>query len=200
MANNLVSQAGQMQLSGIPNDMIPAFASIACVLLAPLLQALWSFLARRGIVFSAIFQIESSFVLCAIAIGFASLTQHLVYTSPPCYNRPRTCNNGEPNHISVWIQIPIYLIAALAETIGFVIASEYAYSKSPKEAKGVIQAISQVAAAFGSIIGLATSPAARDPWMVIYYGALAGGMLLAAVIFWWLFGKGWKRDEGSDIE
>ena len=117
MANNLVSQAGQMQLSGIPNDMIPAFASIACVLLAPLLQALWSFLARRGIVFSAIFQIEFSFVLCAIAIGFASLTQHLVYTSPPCYNRPRTCNNGEPNHISVWIQIPIYLIAALAETI-----------------------------------------------------------------------------------
>lgn len=100
----------------------------------------------------------------------------------------------------MWVQIPTYVIAALAETIGFVTASEYAYSKSPKDAKGVIQAISQLAAALGSIISLATSPVARDPWMVIYYGALAGGTLIAAVLFWCLFGKGWKRDEGNDVE
>lgn len=138
--NNLVSQAGQMRLSGVPNDMIPSFASIACVLLAPILQSFWSFLARRGIVFSTIFLIEFSFVLCAVAIGFASLTQHLIYTAPPCYDRPRSCNDsGGPNDVSVWVQMPTHVIIALAETIGFVTASEYAYSKAPKDAKGVIQ-------------------------------------------------------------
>ncbi|KAF7185110.1 putative peptide transporter ptr2 [Pseudocercospora fuligena] len=201
MNNNLVSQAGQMQLSGVPNDMIPSFASIACILFAPLLQAFWSYLARRKITLSALFQIELSFVLCAIAIGFASLTQHLIYDSPPCYDQPRKCGvTAGPNRISVWVQLPTYIIAALAETIGFVIASEYAYSHSPQNAKSMIQAFSQVAAALGSILGLATSPAARDPWLVIYYAALAGGMLVAAIGFWWLFGKGWKRDGIDEAE
>ncbi|KXT10308.1 hypothetical protein AC579_1120 [Pseudocercospora musae] len=184
MNNNLVSQAGQMQLSGVPNDMIPSFASIACILFAPLLQAIWSFLARRKITLSALFQIELSFVLCAIAIGFASLTQHLIYDSPPCYDQPTKCGiTTGPNKISVWVQLPTYIVAALAETIGFVIASEYAYSHSPQNAKSMIQAFSQVAAALGSILGLATSPAARDPWLVVYYAALAGGMLVAAIGF-----------------
>lgn len=35
--------------------------------------------------------------------------------------------------------MPTHVIIALAETIGFVTASEYAYSKAPKDAKGVIQ-------------------------------------------------------------
>ncbi|EME89455.1 uncharacterized protein MYCFIDRAFT_55863 [Pseudocercospora fijiensis CIRAD86] len=201
MINNLVSQAGQMELSGVPNDMIPSFASIACILFAPILQAFWSSLARRKITLSALFQIELSFVLCAIAIGFASLTQHLIYQSPPCYDRPRKCGiTTGPNKISVWVQLPIYIIAALAETIGFVIAGEYAYSHSPQNAKSMIQAFSQVAAALGSILGLATSPAARDPWLVIYYAALAGVMLIAAIGFWWLFGKGWRRDGNDEAE
>ncbi|GIZ45624.1 hypothetical protein CKM354_000878200 [Cercospora kikuchii] len=190
MNNNLVSQAGQMELSGVPNDMVPVFASIACVLLAPVLQVLWSFLARHKITLSAISLIEVSFVLCAVAIALAAVTQHLIYTSPPCYDRPRTCEpGGKPNHISVWMQIPTYLVAALAETIGFVTASEYAYRHSPENARSMIQAFSQLAAALGSMLGLATSPAAQDPWLVFYYAALAGGMVLAVVIFWWFFRK-----------
>lgn len=190
MSNNLVSQAGQMQLSGVPNDMVPTFASVACVILAPALQALWNFLARRNITFRAVTLIETAFVLCAAAIGFAALTQHLIYQSPPCFDRPKTClPTGPPNKISVWVQLPSYIIAALAETIGFVTASEYAYSHSPKEAKSMIQAFSQLAAALGSVLGLAVSPAARDPWLVVFYGALAGGMIVAAAIFWLLFRK-----------
>lgn len=199
MSNNLVSQAGQMQLSGVPNDMVPTFASVACVILAPMLQALWNFLARRNIVFRAVTLIESAFILCAAALGFAALTQHLIYQSPPCFDRPKACRpTAEPNEISVWVQIPSYIIAALAETIGFVTASEYAYSHSPQNAKSMIQAFSQLAAALGSLLGLAVSPAARDPWLVIYYGALAGGMIAAAGMFWWLFGKDEEPREGGN--
>ena len=199
MLNNLVSQAGQMKLSGVPNDLVPVFASIACVLLAPVLQAVWSYLARHNIIFSVKRRIEVSFILCAVATALASITQHLIYTSPPCYERPRTCAAGEPpNNISVWVQIPTYIVAALAETIGFVTAAEYAYSHSPANAKSMIQAFSQLAAALGSLLGLATSPAARDPWLVTYYGILAGVMMLAAIIFRWLFGNGEPVKEDKD--
>ena len=37
MFNNLVSQAGQMDLHGVPNDMIQAFSGVACVLIGPLI-------------------------------------------------------------------------------------------------------------------------------------------------------------------
>ncbi|KAK4614012.1 putative peptide transporter ptr2 [Fulvia fulva] len=201
MNNNLVSQAGQMQLSGIPNDMVPVFASVTCCVLAPILQALWSFLARHKIIFSAHFLIEWSFVMCAVAIALAAVTQHLIYTSPPCYDRPRTCGpDGRPNKISVWVQLPTYIIAALAETVGFVTASEYAYSHSPPNARSMIQAFSQLAAALGSLLGLATSPAARDPWLVVYYGALAGVMLAAAFVFWWFFRKVKANQGGGQHE
>jgi POT family proton-dependent oligopeptide transporter len=197
MSNNLISQAGQMKLSGLPNDMVPSFAAIACVILAPVLQTLWGSLARRRIMPSAIFLIALSFLICGVSIGYASLNQHLIYISPPCYNRPGKCGvaAGQPNAISVWVQLPTYIIAAVAETIGFVTASEYAYSRSPANAKSVIQALSQVAAAIGSMLGLATSPAARDPWLVIYYGAMAGAMAVGALLFWLFFGNDWKRTE-----
>lgn len=87
-----------MQLSGLPNDIIPTFAAIACILLAPLIQAIWTFLPRHGILPSAVLLITLAFVLCGFGIGYAALTQHLVYTAPPaaaspmpsaCGSRPR---------------------------------------------------------------------------------------------------------------
>lgn len=88
------------------------------------------------------------------------------------------------------------MIIAAAEVVGFVTASEYAYSRAPREAKSVIQALSQLAAALGSLLGLASSPAARDPHLVIYNACLAGVMLAAVAAFWWAFdGSGTVQKE-----
>ena len=38
-----------------------------------------------------------------------------------------------------------------------------------------------------SVIGMAISPAAKDPNMVIMYGVLAGAMGVTALLFWWRF-------------
>jgi POT family proton-dependent oligopeptide transporter len=199
MNNNLISQAGQMRLSHLPNDIIPTFAAIFCIVLAPVIQAATNFLARRGIVLSAALRITVSFGLCGVAIGYACLTQHLIYTAPPCFDRPGHCDSSTgPNHISVFVQIPTYVIVAVAEVVGFVTASEYAYSHSPKEAKSIIQALSQLAAAMGSALGLATSPAAKDPYLVTYYASLAGVMVVSAGLFWWAFRK--RATTGSDDE
>lgn len=193
MYNNLISQAGSMLLSGIPNDLPQAFSGVACIIFGPLIQGLYSFLAKRRIQFSPIARLVAAFVFCGLAMAYAAIVQHLIYTSPPCYSHPLACsasgNEKHPNHISIWAQIPVYFLLAIGEIFGFVTAFEYAYSKAPQDMKAVVMAFSQLTAGIASILGMAISPAAKDPNMVVMYAILAGCMEITAVLFWWKFRK-----------
>ncbi|PSN66240.1 MFS general substrate transporter [Corynespora cassiicola Philippines] len=198
MYNNLISQAGSMILSGIPNDLPQAFSGVACILFGPLIQALYSFLAKHHIRFGPIARLTAAFIFCGLSMAYAAVVQHLIYTSGPCHSHPFQCsasiNGKEPNHVSIWVQIPVYFLLAIGEIFGFVTAFEYAYSKAPKEMKAVVMAFSQLTAGLASVIGMAISPAAKDPNMVIMYSVLAGTMGLTAVLFWWKFKNLDERD------
>ncbi|KAI4097054.1 MAG: hypothetical protein LQ339_006848 [Xanthoria mediterranea] len=201
MFNNLVSQAGQMNLHGVPNDMIQAFSGVACILLGPGIQSLYSFLARRRIAFGPIARIAVAFFFCGGAMAYAAGVQKLIYNTPPCYDRPRACPAADdddgrlPNDISVWVQVPVYFILAVAEILGFVTASEYAYSKAPRDMKTIVQALVQLTACVGSGLGMALSPVARDPDVLVMYASIAGVMVLAAVLFYWRFARYDEMDE-----
>lgn len=136
MSNNLVSQAGQMRLIGIPNDMIQALNCIACIILGPLIQRLYPFLAAHKISFGPIARVMTAFLVIGVSMAYAAGVQKLIYTRGPCYNIPLSCAASEggrkPNDINVFVQTPIYFILALAEILGFVSAWEYAYAKAPK--------------------------------------------------------------------
>lgn len=190
MYNNLVSQAGSMQLSGIPNDLPQAFSGVACIIFGPLIQALYSFLAKHRIRFGPIARLVAAFLFCGLSMAYAAIVQHLIYTSPPCYSHPRNCSTSTkdgPNEISIWVQTPIYFLLAIGEIFGFVTAFEYAYSKAPQEMKAVVMAFSQLTAGLASVLGMAISPAAKDPNMVIVYGVLAASMGVTAGLFWWRY-------------
>ncbi|CAI4211377.1 unnamed protein product [Parascedosporium putredinis] len=179
MYNNLVSQAGQMNLHGVPNDMIQAFSGVACIIFGPLIQGMYDVLAKRKIEFGPIARMAAAF--------------RLIYSSGPCYEHPFACPASEggktPNDVNVWVQLPVYLLLAIGEIFGFVTAFEYAYGKAPKDMKTVVQALTQLTACLASVLGMAISPAAKDPNMVIFYACLAGAMGLTAVAFWWRFRK-----------
>lgn len=100
------------KLSGVPNDMIQAIGGIACVVLAPVVQAGYAIFARHRIIPSSSLLITLAFILCGVTLGYSSGIQHLIYVSPPCYNLPLTClGGGVPNRVSVWLQVPMYFIA-----------------------------------------------------------------------------------------
>lgn len=189
MYNNLVSQAGQMLLSGVPNDMIQAFSGVACIIFGPIMQGLYEFLARRQIPFGPIARITTSFIFCGASMAYAAGVQKLIYSTGPCYDHPYNCPESEggrqPNNVSVWVQLPVYILLAIAEILGFVTAFEYAYSKAPREMKTVVQALTQLTAGVASLLGMAISPASKDPNMVIVYSCLAGAMGVSAVAFLW---------------
>lgn len=193
MYNNLVSQASQMQLSGVPNDMLSAMASVASVIFAPPIQLLYNFLAKRRIPFQPIARIATALLICAGGMAYASGVQKLIYLAGPCYDSPLTCaasNDGRiPNEVNVWLQVPVYVLVAIAEIFGMVTASQYAYEKAPRGMRGIVQATVQLSAGIGALLGMAISPAAKDPNMVALYAALAGVTGISSVAFWWFFRK-----------
>lgn len=180
-----------MNLHNVPNDMIQVFSGVACVIFGPIVQGLYSFLAKRKIPFGPIARITAAFVVCAGSMAYAAGVQILIYKSGPCYEHPLACeasHGGQiPNQISVWVQLPVYFILAVAEIFGFVTASEYAYSKAPKDMKAVVQAIMQLTACVASALGMALSLVSKDPKLVIMYASLAAAMGLSAVVFFWKF-------------
>ncbi|KAI1908922.1 peptide transporter ptr2 [Ophidiomyces ophidiicola] len=198
MYNNLVSQAGQMNLHGVPNDMIQAFSGVACIIFGPIIQAMYGVLAKHKIPFGPIARITAGFIFCGAGMAYAAGLQKLIYSTGPCYDRPFACpasENGRiPNNVNVWIQMPVYVFLAIGEIFGFVTAYEYAYSKAPRDMKTVVQSLTQLTACVASLLGMAISPAAKDPNMVILYSCLAGAMGLSSVLFYWKFRKYDKID------
>ncbi|KAE9973412.1 hypothetical protein EG327_009099 [Venturia inaequalis] len=197
--NNLVSQAGQMNLHNVPNDMIQVFSGVACVIFGPVIQGLYSLLAKRKIPFGPIARITAAFIVCAGAMAYAAGVQQLIYRSGPCYQYPLSCEASQggkiPNDISVWVQLPVYFILAVAEIFGFVTASEYAYSKAPKDMKAVVQAIMQLTACVASALGMALSLVSKDPKLVIMYASLAAAMGVSAALFFWKFSRYDDRED-----
>ncbi|KAK7220098.1 hypothetical protein V2G26_008101 [Clonostachys chloroleuca] len=193
MLNNLVSQAGQMELHGVPNDMIQALSGIAVVLLGPAIQGVMSLLAKRRILLGPIVRMAISFIFTAAGMAFAGGVQQLIYSAPPCYNAPLACAESMggtiPNNINVWMQTPIHFILASGEILGYVAMDEVSYTNSPQGLKSVVQAFKQLSNCLGSILGLALSPVSRDPYLVVLYSSLAGVMVLITGIFWYYFGK-----------
>lgn len=202
MYNNLVSQAGQMNLHGVPNDMIQALSGVACIVFGPIIQAFYSLLAKRRLSFGPIARITAAFFFCAAGMAYAAGVQKLIYVTGPCYDRPFICAASEggklPNDVNIWIQTPVYFLLAIAEILGFVTAFEYAYNKAPQDMKTVVQALTQVTACLGSVLGMALSPTAKDPQLVILYACLAASMALCTVLFWWVFRKYDKIDAELD--
>lgn len=191
-----------MDLHGVPNDMIQALNPVACVLLGPVIQGLFQWCRKHKLRFAPIARITVGFMFMAAAMAYAAGVQKLIYNTGPCYDMPLACaasNGGSiSNHLNVWIQTPVYFLLAVSEIFAFVTVTEYTYSKAPTDLKALVQAIRQAIAGVGSGLGMAISPTAKDPHLVIMYSALAGVMVVATVLYYALFGKFDRIDERLD--
>ena len=209
MSSNIISQAGQMELRGISNDTIGFLNTTAVVILSPVIQSLQGLLMRYKISFGPIRRITAGFVCATIAMGYTAGLQKLIYSRGPCYSRPLDCpaaytKHGYrlPNEVNVWLQAPVYVLFGAAEILGYVSMAEYAYAESPKNMKAVIQALSQLTIALGSLLCTALGSVSKDPLLVTLYSCLTGIMGLSTAIFWLVFRNYDRREthEAFDAE
>ncbi|KAI1076550.1 oligopeptide transporter [Whalleya microplaca] len=197
--NNIISQASQMELSGISNDTVQSFNAIFYIIFNPLIQIwLFPFLSRRRISFGPITRMTVAFILLALSMAYAAGIQKLIYSRMPCFSQPLACEAAivatdgntilyRPNEISAWAQIPLYLLLAVGEIFGFVALNEFTYVEAPTNMKALVKAFEQFTAALGSALGMALGPVSKDPWLVALYSALAGTMAISGAAFFGIF-------------
>ncbi|GAB7321934.1 hypothetical protein MBLNU13_g03002t2 [Cladosporium sp. NU13] len=202
LTSNTISQAANMETSGVPNDLMPDLNAITVLLCLPLAtHGLYPLLRKLRISFPPVTRIAVGFLLEAIAIGFASGVQGYIYASGPCYDHPRACpaslDGSLPNRGSVAMQIPIYVFEGLGEIFSNPAMYEYAFTEAPQSMKAVLQAFFALTAAAGSVLGLALTPTYRDPYLLAMYASLASAMFIGAVGVYALLGP---RRRGADSE
>ena len=195
ITDNIISQAGQMQTAGLSNDTLQSFNPIACIILGPLISKLiYPFLNRQRISFGPVARMSVGLLFVAFGMAYTAGVQQLIYNSGPCYNHPGACTAGklpneeaQPNQVSVFIQLPEHVFLAVGEIFGLVSLSEFAYSQAPVDLKAVMQAFENLTAATGAGLGMALSPVAKDPLLVIMYGTFAGVAGVGGLLFWLVF-------------
>ncbi|KAF2819506.1 DNA repair helicase [Ophiobolus disseminans] len=196
MMNNFISQAGQMQLHGLPNDILPNIDPITIIIMIPIMDRfIYPFIRTRlHFVFKPITRITLGFLIAALAMLYAGALQTVIYHTPPCYSSPSKCDAEKvgrgiykPNNIHVAWQAPAYILVALSEILASITGLEVAYAKAPENMKSFIMSLFLLTSAGGSALGILIAPFARDPYLQWMYFGLAVAAAGTGVVFWRTF-------------
>lgn len=204
MINNFISQAGQMELHGLPNDFLQCIDSITIIVFIPIFEHYIYPFIRKFTPFRAITKIFWGFMFGSGAMVYAAVLQHYIYKSGPCYDHPKDCGaqfDNVPNRVHVAIQTPAYFLIAISEILASITGLEYAYTKAPVNMKSFIMSLFLLTNAFGSAIGIALAPTAKNPKFVWTYSGLAVSCFIAGCLFWLCFKHyNAKEDELNNLE
>ncbi|EDU42666.1 peptide transporter PTR2-A [Pyrenophora tritici-repentis] len=204
MQNNLISQASTMKTGSTPNDVLPGMNQVGCILFSPLVEyVLDPILARRRIYLRPVTRIVIGFSFVVLAMLYAAVLQHFIYISPPCFDHPSSCGDHQSTaqaRPDVWYQAPVYFLVAVGEVFAMTTAMEYAETHAPKQMKVLVQAINMLVTGIGSAIALVIAEGARDPYLVHFYGSLAGAMAVTTIIFYIVFRNYDREIVASSLE
>nr|GAT56475.1 PTR2-domain-containing protein [Mycena chlorophos] len=185
------NQGASLTTNGAPNDLLGNFNSLTIIVVAPLLNFfIYPGLRRMGINFSPIRRIVFGFLVAAVAMVVGAIIQWQIYLTSPCGYYASNCSVGTGvSPISVWVQIPLYSLPAMAELFINVTSYEIAYTRAPQRMKGVVFAIVLFMSALSSAIVLIVSPSFVDPNLIWPFVGLAAVCVVSAALIWILFHK-----------
>jgi len=102
-----------------------------------------------------------------------------------------TCVDEEGNAlvapISLWVYAVPTVVTALSECFMNITAFGLAYSRSPKNMKGLVMAINLFTTAISSAISLATASIIQDPYLTWAFAGPSIVGFVMAIIFWFTF-------------
>ena len=200
-SSNFVTQADQMAGHGIPNDLMQNFDPISIIVFIPILETtVYPLLRRLHISFRPITRISLGFIVASLAMMYAAIVQHLIYSAGPCYENPKcaaSAVNGvkSGNNVHIAIQTPAYVFIGVSEIFASVSGLEYAYTKAPPSMKSFVQSMYLLTNAFGAALAEALTPAAYDPAILWMFTGLACGAFVAGIIFWFVYHGLNKQEE-----
>jgi POT family proton-dependent oligopeptide transporter len=196
MTGNLTTQAGTMQLHGVPNDVIQNLNPISIVIMIPIIDhALYPGLRKLGIAFTPIKRMTTGFAFSAISMVASAVMQYYIYKKSPCgwhANGTTLDADGEevtcpPAPINVWAQSLPYILIGLSEIFTNVTSLEYAFSKAPENMRSLVMSVNLFMSAISAAIGQAFTPMSGDPLLVWNYTTVACIAAVGGIAFWLCF-------------
>ncbi|KAM5485001.1 hypothetical protein MaudMau93_005540 [Microsporum audouinii] len=188
LLTNFISQAATMETHGLPNDAMTSIDPLVTLILLPILDRfIFPLLRSLGASVRHIDRMALGFLFCGISMLYAAFIQRSIYAAPPCYDHPRSkdCMGGKfPNQVSVFLQIPAYVLVALSEILASVAGIEYAYTKAPKSMKSLVMAVYLSTVSAGALVAMTVSPLTVDPRLTWMYVTLGIETLVAGAVLW----------------
>lgn len=180
--------------NGVPNDVITNFNPLVIIFSIPFFDyGLYPLLRKRKIHFGPIARMFTGFMICSIgSIGWAIIT-HYAYITGPCRDHASslTCVDTDGvslvSPISIWYTAIPISITAVCEVLVNVTAYGIAYSRAPKNMRGLVSAVNCFMSAIQYAVNLATAPAIRDPFIVWAFAGPSIVGFVSAIIFWFTF-------------
>jgi dipeptide/tripeptide permease len=179
------SQGGSMTKKGATNDVLGNFNPITVIVFSPLLSFfIYPTLERFNMMPGRVTRITFGFTLAWISSIVGAIIQWHIYQTSPCGYHATKCSQ-EPgvSPLSVWAQVPIFVLGAISECLCQVTAYEIAYARSPKNMKSLVMAVFLFMNALSSALALIVSPAIKDPNLVWAWVGPAVGMLVLSIAF-----------------
>lgn len=188
-------QAGAMTKgAAATNDVISNFNPLTIIWFVPLLTyIIYPTLERLRMMPGRITRITFGFTLAWISSVIGAILQWKVYTTHPCGYYATTDDLCKADRgvspISVWSQIPIFVLGAMSECFCQVTAYEIAYARAPKNMRALVMSIFLVMNALSSLVALIVTPALKDPTLVWAWLGPAIAMFVISIIFFVLYRK-----------
>lgn len=187
MTNNLTTQAGTMELHGVPNDLIQNLNPISIVILIPILDRfVYPGFRRIGFNFTPLKRMAVGFLFSSLSMIAAAVMQYYIYKMSPC-GVYMLETEGCVAPINVWAQSLPYVLVGISEIFTNTTSLEYAFSKAPENMKSMVMAVNLFMSAISSALGQAFTPLAGDPNWVWNYGSVAIIAAVGGAGFWWCF-------------
>ena len=197
MSNNFITQATMMNMpKGITADQIGLVDPVTLIILIPIFDAfVFPFLRNKcNLELNAITRMIIGFCLVAFAMIYAGVIQMYIDDSIiwcPGKNPENKFVEAFPgSKVSIFLQVPAYLLIAVSEIFASVAALEFAYSQAPASMKSIVMSMSLFTSAIANAIGLAISPVIKVKDYAVIFFIFGGIMLLFTAGFFFAFRGG----------
>jgi dipeptide/tripeptide permease len=180
--------------NGVPNDVIGNFNSLSIIVMAPVLNyGLYPLLRKWNIHYGPIARMTTGFMLAVAGGAGYTILNYYAYKKGPCghYGSSASCVDADDvslvSDITIWWMAIPYALGGISELFVNVPAYGIAYSRAPKNMRGLVAALNLFTTAIAYAIGLACSGVIKDPYITWDFGAPTIIGLVAAIFFYWMY-------------
>jgi dipeptide/tripeptide permease len=180
--------------NGVPNDLLYNFNSLAIIVMAPVLNyGLYPLLRKYHIRFGPVARITFGLFLSAVGgIGYTVLNYY-AYKLGPCGDHGSSASCVGADGVSLvapisiwWLALP-FSIGGISELFVNVPAYGIAYSRAPKNMRGLVTALNLFNTGIAYALGLAFAGLVTDPYLTWVFGAPTIIGFVSSALFWYLF-------------